>query len=152
MNGISTLTTPFVGTLADLSAAGDPLVKVSSARNGALVEARSCVPLGVSDVGRSVVVVFEEQSTDKPIIVGVLGGTRGPATESVLPLEVGLTQTTVDVDGQRIVLTAQEEVVLKCGKASITLTRAGKILIRGAYVSSHSTGVNRIKGSSVEIN
>ncbi|MEW5071937.1 hypothetical protein AB1P14_09365, partial [Pseudomonas aeruginosa] len=38
------------------------------------------------------------------------------------------------------------------GKASITLTRAGKVIIRGAYLSSRSTGVNRIKGGSVQIN
>ena len=37
-------------------------------------------------------------------------------------------------------------------EASITLTRAGKVLIQGSYVSSRSTGVNRIKGGSVQLN
>ena len=32
------------------------------------------------------------------------------------------------------------------------LTRAGKVLIQGAYLLSRSTGVNRIKGGSVQIN
>jgi hypothetical protein len=59
---------------------------------------------------------------------------------------------TVAVDGKRIVLSAFEEIVLRCGEASITLTRSGKILIRGEYVSTHSAGVNRIKGATVEIN
>ncbi|MEP7119602.1 MAG: hypothetical protein ABJE95_01785, partial [Byssovorax sp.] len=36
--------------------------------------------------------------------------------------------------------------------SSITLTRAGKILIRGAYVLTRSSGVNRIQGGSVQIN
>ena len=49
-------------------------------------------------------------------------------------------------------LTAEREIVLKCGKASITLTRAGKVIIRGAYVLSRSSGVNRIVGGSVQIN
>ena len=31
-------------------------------------------------------------------------------------------------------------------------TRAGKVLVRGAYVSSRSSGVQRIKGGSVQIN
>ena len=42
--------------------------------------------------------------------------------------------------------------VLRCGKASITLTKAGKVLIEGSYVLSRSTGVNRIKGGSVQLN
>ena len=58
----------------------------------------------------------------------------------------------IDVDGERLVFTAKKEIVLRCGKASITLTRAGKILIRGAYLLSRSSGVNRIKGGSVKIN
>ncbi len=58
----------------------------------------------------------------------------------------------VTIDGRRKVITAEDEIVLRCGKASITLTKAGKILIRGAYVSSRSSGVNRIKGGSVQIN
>ena len=58
----------------------------------------------------------------------------------------------IKADGERIVLSAEKEIVLQCGEASITLTRAGKIIIRGAYVSSRSTGVNRIQGGSVEIN
>jgi len=46
----------------------------------------------------------------------------------------------------------KDQLVLRCGRASITLTAAGKVLIEGAYVSSRSTGVNRIKGGSVQIN
>jgi hypothetical protein len=42
--------------------------------------------------------------------------------------------------------------VLKCGNASITLTKAGKILVEGTYVSNRSSGVMRIKGGSVQIN
>jgi len=55
-------------------------------------------------------------------------------------------------DGERVLLQAERELVLRCGKASITLTRAGKILIRGAYVSSHADGAQRIRGGTVEIN
>jgi hypothetical protein len=42
--------------------------------------------------------------------------------------------------------------VLRCGKASITLTSAGKVLIRGTYVLSRSSGVNKIKGGSIQLN
>lgn len=56
------------------------------------------------------------------------------------------------VDGKRLVLEAENEIVLRCGAASITLTRDGKILVRGTYVETHSRGVNRIKGGAVRIN
>lgn len=57
-----------------------------------------------------------------------------------------------DVDGARVRITAQDEVVIQCGKASITLRRNGRILIRGTHVETASTGTNRIKGSQVRVN
>ena len=48
-------------------------------------------------------------------------------------------------------VSAGEQVTLRCGKASLTLTAPGKVLLRGAYVSSRSSGVNRIVGRSVQI-
>jgi hypothetical protein len=56
------------------------------------------------------------------------------------------------VDGKRIVFDAQDEIVLRCGKASITLRRNGRIIIRGTRVETAAEGVNRIKGGTVEIN
>jgi hypothetical protein len=56
------------------------------------------------------------------------------------------------VDGKRVVLDARDEIVLRCGKASITLRRNGRIVIRGTYVETRSQGTNRIKGGSVQIN
>ncbi len=58
----------------------------------------------------------------------------------------------VDVDGERLVVRAANQLVLQCGEASITLTKAGKVLIQGTYVSSRSSGVNRVHGGSVELN
>lgn len=56
------------------------------------------------------------------------------------------------VDGQRVVIDARDEIVLRCGKASITLRRNGRIVIRGTYVETRSAGTNRIRGGSVQIN
>ncbi|OJH37378.1 DUF6484 domain-containing protein [Cystobacter ferrugineus] len=56
------------------------------------------------------------------------------------------------VDGKRVTIEGQEEVVLKCGAASITLRRNGKVVIKGTYVETSATGTQRIKGGSVEIN
>jgi hypothetical protein len=56
------------------------------------------------------------------------------------------------LDGKRIVLEAHDEIVLRCGEASITLRRDGRLVVRGAYVETRASGVNRIKGGAVKIN
>jgi Domain of unknown function (DUF6484) len=105
------------------------------------VSARSTVSLGPADVGRDVAVSFEYGDPAHPIILGKLWQPE-PAPPTVQAA----------VDNERLVLTAEKEIVFQCGASSITLTRAGKVLIRGAYLLSRSSGVNRIKGGSVQIN
>ena len=56
------------------------------------------------------------------------------------------------VDGKRVVIEALDEIVLRCGQASITLRRNGRIVIRGTYVETRAVGTNRIKGGNVQIN
>jgi len=58
----------------------------------------------------------------------------------------------VVVDGKRVQIEGTEEVVLRCGKASITLHSNGRLVIRGAYIESRASGTNRIKGGAVLIN
>lgn len=58
----------------------------------------------------------------------------------------------VAVDGEPLVLSGKERIELRCGKASIILTAAGKVLIKGAYLSTTAAGTHRIRGGSVQIN
>jgi hypothetical protein len=51
-----------------------------------------------------------------------------------------------------LITSALDELTIQCGKASITLTKAGKILIQGEYIASQSNGVNQVGGASVQIN
>lgn len=133
-----------VGRLAGFGADGAPLVEVPSPRPGRPRPARASVALGPRDVGREVVLVFERSDPSRPIVLGVLGPPP-PAPDAPEPFEA-------TIDGNRLVIEARDEVVLRCGEASITLTRAGKILIRGAYLSTRSTGVTRIKGPIIQVN
>ena len=102
--------------------------------------ARSLVPLEPGHAGREVVLAFVDGDPAKPIILGLV---QAPGASP---------KVRADVDGETILIDGRKEIVLRCGKSSITLTKAGKILIRGAYVLSRSSGVNRIKGGSVQIN
>jgi hypothetical protein len=56
------------------------------------------------------------------------------------------------VDGKKVRLEGQDEIVLRCGKSSITMRRNGRVVIRGVQVESRATGRNRIKGGAVLIN
>lgn len=108
-----------------------------------------CVP---DPAGREVLLAFENNDPRLPVIIDTMHSILDEVAASTdALLEVDKPEDVL-IDGRRITFDAQEEVVLRCGKASITLTRAGKVLIRGAYLSSRSSGVNRIKGGSVQIN
>lgn len=101
---------------------------------------------------REVLLVFENNDPTRPIVVDVLHSFVGNiATAEEVTLETEAPKD-VTVDGRTITFDAQEQITLRCGKASITLTKSGKIIIRGAYVLSRSSGVNKIKGASVQVN
>jgi hypothetical protein len=135
-----------VGTLVAIADAGrSPLVLFSGLHGETAVPARSVVDLHGEHVGKEVVLSFENGDATRPIVMGLLHD------ESNRPLSAA-GQVEVDTDGQRMIVAAREQLVLRCGEASITLTKAGKILIEGSYVSSQSGGVNRIKGGSIQLN
>jgi uncharacterized protein DUF6484 len=122
-----------------------PLIVYSGQPDSAALPARTTVDLHGAHIGRDVVLMFEDGDPRRPLVLGCLRQQAAPLPESPGNVEV-------DTDGERLLVCAKEQLVLRCGKASITLTKAGKILIQGAYVSSRSSGVNRIKGGSVQLN
>ena len=85
-----------------------------------------------------VIVVADEAGTR---VVGIVG--KAAAAGKALQ---------ADLDGARVQLKADKEVVIACGKASITLRANGRVIIRGTQIESYSEGTNRIKGGQVRIN
>jgi Domain of unknown function (DUF6484) len=136
-----------VGELVAIQDEGcTPLVLYPGQAGSAAIAARSVVDLQGPDVGKRVALTFEGSDPQKPIVIGVLRMGDG------WPLENAVGQVEFQADGARLVVSARDQLVLRCGNASITLTKAGKVLIEGTYVSARSSGVNRIKGGSVQIN
>jgi hypothetical protein len=140
-----------LGVVAGFDATGAPLLEIEGARG--LVGARTVPALSAGDVGRQAVLAFVDGDRMRPVVLGLLqplGTAQAPEARPA-----GEAPALLGAAGhgeERLVLTAARELVLRCGEASLTLTRAGKVLIRGAYVLTRASGVNRIKGGSVQIN
>lgn len=102
---------------------------------------------------QEVLLTFESERSDRPIVVGFLTPSTIAAlsSDSAEAPESGKSLEAV-VDGKRVVIEGEDEIVLKCGLASVTLRRNGRVVIRGTYVETRANGVNRIRGGTVEIN
>lgn len=161
-----------IGTLTGLDHQGKALVDFPGNVEKRAIKAISTASISLQHSGRQVALLFENNDLEKPIIVGLI---HNPLQDILDNFELGNADnlisentnsdsdqvdekpvtTTVDdmlLDGERLVFEAKKEIVLKCGESSITLTKAGKILIKGKYLLNRSSGVNRIVGGSVQIN
>ena len=138
-------------TVVSLTADGIPEIQLDP--GGPTVPARLAVPATRGRIEAAIaqcqqtIVVFENGDRTKPIIVGFIETIQPDPPESE---KAPIIQA--DVDGKRVRVTAQDEIVLQCGSASVTLRRNGRVIIRGTYVESRSDGTNRIKGGQVQIN
>lgn len=137
-----------VGRLASYESAGWASVEHPLNNSGRAIRARVATTLAPEDAGCDVALVFEAGDAQRPIVIGKM------AAQPALPTTPEATLPTVDatVDGRRVTIEAEETLELRCGKASIVLTREGKVLLRGEYVLTRATGTHRIQGGTVEIN
>ncbi|MEW9898548.1 DUF6484 domain-containing protein [Chitinivorax sp. PXF-14] len=138
---------PEIGSFCGFQLDEQPLVCLCGEYGKEIVPARSVVRLCRDMLGADVLVLFENGDFHRPLIVGVVQTRIADECAATPALPV-----TVDLDGERLLLSAEREITLRCGDSSITLTRAGKIIIKGNYILSRSTGYNKIKGAAVDIN
>jgi Domain of unknown function (DUF6484) len=125
------------GTLVAVGEDGAPLVDFPGNPAAAPVKALATARYAEVSLGSAVALMFIDGDRARPLAIGLI-------TRPVEPVAPALEE--------RLTLSAAHEIVLQCGRASLVLTRAGKVLLRGAYVSSRSTGMQRITGASVQIN
>jgi len=110
------------------------------------------LPVGASLGDLPVLLVFEHGDPAKPIIVGVVQSDATTLCECDFSTSQAGNARNAVIDGRRMALEGAEEVTLICGKASITLTKDGRISLRGVEIVSRASGANKIRGASVSIN
>lgn len=131
---------------------GKPRVVFPGNRSDTAVPAISTIALERDDIGTEVALAFENGDPGKPVILGKILHPEEPGEVTELVEVPDPAGAEIEADGKRVELEAEEQIVLRCGKASITMTRAGKIVLRGTYISSRSSGMNRVSGASVNLN
>ena len=147
-----------IGTLVDVGIDGSLIqVRIPSLGLGPL-PAMSMVALGPQHIGQSLAVGFEGANAHKPVVLGLMMQTA-PSTLLAAhtkseKFQSDATQSAIHVSqiGRRVVVQANSELELRCGEAVILLSEDGSIQIRGAYITTHATASNRIRGGSVQIN
>jgi hypothetical protein len=95
--------------------------------------------------------VFEGGDPARPVILALLRSAT-PMIDAVLAGPLPTAQKVARLDGRRVELEGREEVVLRCGKASLTLRADGKVVLRGVNVVTQADAVQKIRGGKVEIN
>ncbi len=153
-----------IGVVEAIHHDGAPLVNYPENPTFQALAAVSTLSITHQHVGRQIALLFAQGDPRQPVIMGLIHNPLNALIDSFeLNLQTaGVTSTehevsaspmdVVKVDGKHIVIEGEDEIVLKCGEASITLTKAGRILIRGKYLLSRSSGVNRIMGGAVQVN
>jgi hypothetical protein len=138
-----------VGWIVRVDAAGHLYVDWAGTGNGAQI-ARSLlkeVPIpGAEGRAPEVFLAFEDGAAAKPVVLGLLHDTVHPQSAPDAPSREVL------ADDARVEITARRELILRCGRSSITLREDGKVILRGAHLLSRASEVNRIQGGTVQIN
>lgn len=115
----------------------------------------STVAIEPEHQGREVALLFNSGDLRKPVIMGLI---HSPIYDVLAADAIDETADTdsntleVIADGKKQIIEAEEEMILKCGKASIGLRKDGRIQIRGTSVTTRSSGKNRILGASISLN
>ncbi len=136
-----------VGRIVVAEEATAPMVDFPGNVSGTAIKALATIAVGPDDKNRDVALAFVNGEWNKPVIIGFMH------VPQVQPHADDASKTVkVQSDGETVTISAEKEIVLKCGESSITLTKAGKVLLNGTYISSRSKGVNRMRGGSVLLN
>ncbi len=133
-----------IGILAGLSPEGTPEVSISLPGLPERLTARSLCPVGPERIGTQCALLFEQGNPERPVVMGFL-------QHAVVPVSAD-ESLQISQDKHTFHLHAEQEIVLHCGEASLSLRSDGRVELRGTTVITHATGLNRVRGASVKLN
>lgn len=151
-----------IGKVVSINDHGNPMIAYDETTQNQPVEALTTVPLDAGAIGKDIAVSFAQNNGTMAIVMGVI---RRPL-DDVLALQSEQAEEVMNsaikdeptgkpeviVDGNKLELSASEEITLRCGKASITLNKNGKILIKGEHMLNRTSGSYKIKSGSIQLN
>lgn len=95
--------------------------------------------------------LFEDGDSSLPIVVALLRSAT-PLVDAALAAALPSAPRIARADGRRVEIDGKEEVVLRCGRASLTLRADGTVLLRGVNIVTQAARVQKIRGGKVQIN
>ena len=151
-----------LGRLESIDETGNAVVSVPHIPLFQQCIALTTIPVLPQHIGRQVALMFTQSVEPKPIIIGLIYSPLQQVLESVIantsnngdidevvfaePSGSSLerarnnsSENSIYMDGKQLIMEGHEEIVLRCGEASITLSRNGKISIRGKYLLSRAS-------------
>jgi len=136
-----------IGHVDGVASDGTPCVRIEAFGLSG-VPAASLTPIGAEHIGRKVALGFEGGNPRRPVILGLM---FEPAQWVASAPSEAVSLDVVRENGRSIV-TAEDELELRCGEARILLRADGRIYLRGNYITSHAEVGQRIRGGSVQLN
>lgn len=150
---------PRVGWLHGRSAEGTLLVDFPGNRRGPLpaelfVPVEAQVLAAAVEARQGVALLFQDGDPSRPMVVGLRqsASSTTPHLDALLAEPLPAAPREAVVDGTRVLIEGRDEVVLQCGKASITLRRDGQVEIKGINILTDADERQRIRGRKVQIN
>jgi hypothetical protein len=90
------------------------------------------------------------RTNDNPPRLVLIGLVRERVSTSARDAAPG--QLELKMDGETLRLSAQHEIELKCGNASLILRQSGRVILKGTHVVTTSTGPVKVKGATIDLN
>ncbi len=131
-----------LGRIVALTPQKGPMVQYEHSPGNVARLALQTFEIKAEHIGRQVTLQFVDGDVLQPVVAGIVWDGQAKTSSTV----------DLSVDSDKLTLSAKREVVLKCGKASITLKKNGTIVLRGTNLESRASGVNKLRGRAIQLN
>jgi hypothetical protein len=129
------------------------LVSLNAGNESSLIWVNSICKLSLDSIGRSGVLAAAQNGLER-VLLGVLEDCTTSAAELEIDIDasignarqpnVGPPASAFRIEGNSL--------IIEFGESQIEMRKDGTILFRGTHIASYSSGANRIRGTTIELN